>query len=290
MAKFQALDPFDFTKPAAWPAWRQRFSRFRIASKLNLEDDNVQVNVLLCAMGKDAVPIFNTFTFGDYEDDYYNKVINKFDVHFVPKRNTIYERACFHRRSQLQGESVEAFVRRLYELAEYCDFGIAKDEHIRDRIVVGILDSELSQKLQLESDLTLEKAISMTRQSTPPSTPNKKKLVDSRNMGLLTAAVVGTLGAGGAVVAAPFVLGAAGFTAAGITAGSWAAGMMSAAAVANGGAVAAGSTVAVLQSLGAAGLGTAATAAVASVGGAAALALKGAINGIKSLVQTNNVD
>ncbi|XP_059908120.1 uncharacterized protein LOC132457787 isoform X3 [Gadus macrocephalus] len=164
MAKFHALDPFDFTQPAAWPAWRQRFSLCRIASKLNLEDDNVQVNVLLYAMGKDAEPIFNTFTFGDDEDDYYNKVINKFDVHFVPKRNTIHERACFHRRSQLQGESVEAFVRRLYELAEYCDFGIAKDEHIRDRIVVGILDSELSQKLQLESDLTLEKAISMTRQ------------------------------------------------------------------------------------------------------------------------------
>ena len=55
-------------------------------------------------------------------------------------------------------------MRRLNERAEYCDFGIAKDEHIRDRIVVGILDSELSQKLQLESDLTLEKAISMTRQ------------------------------------------------------------------------------------------------------------------------------
>ena len=55
-------------------------------------------------------------------------------------------------------------MRHLYELAEYCDFGIAKDEHIRDRIVIGILDSEVSQKLQLESDLTLEKAISMTRQ------------------------------------------------------------------------------------------------------------------------------
>ena len=34
--------------------------------------------------------------------------------------------------------------------------------------------------------------------------------------------------------------------------------------------------------VGAAGLGTAATAAVASVGGGAALALKGAVNGIKS--------
>ena len=45
-------------------------------------------------------------------------------------------------------------MRHLYELAEYCDFGIAKEEHIRDHIVVGILDSEVSQKLQLESDLT----------------------------------------------------------------------------------------------------------------------------------------
>ena len=100
----------------------------------------------------------------DDEDDYYNEVINKFDVHFVPKQNTIHERACFHRRSQPQWESVEAFVRHLYEIAEYCDFGIAKDEHIRDRIVIGILDGKVLQKLQLESDLTLAKAISMTRQ------------------------------------------------------------------------------------------------------------------------------
>ncbi|XP_030213441.1 interferon alpha-inducible protein 27-like protein 2A [Gadus morhua] len=92
-------------------------------------------------------------------------------------------------------------------------------------------------------------------------------------MGLLTAAVVGTIGAGGAVVAAPFVLGAAGFSAAGITAGSYAAGMMSADAVANGGAVAPGTTTAVLQSAGAAGLGTAATAATASAGGATAALL-----------------
>lgn len=54
----------------------------------------------------------------------------------------------------------------------------------------------------------------------------------------------------GAVVAAPVLLGAAGFTAAGIAAGSLAAQAMSVAAVANGGGVAAGSVVAVLQSAG----------------------------------------
>jgi len=52
------------------------------------------------------------------------------------------------------------------------------------------------------------------------------------------------------VVGAPILLGAVGFTTAGIAVGSYAAGMMSTAAVANGGAVAAGSTVAVLQAIG----------------------------------------
>ncbi|XP_076841914.1 interferon alpha-inducible protein 27-like protein 1 [Brachyhypopomus gauderio] len=70
----------------------------------------------------------------------------------------------------------------------------------------------------------------------------------------------------GLVVLTPLVLTRVGFTAAGVTAGSYAAGMMSSAAVANGGAVAAGSLVAMLQSVGAAGLPTAGTAVVAALG------------------------
>lgn len=54
----------------------------------------------------------------------------------------------------------------------------------------------------------------------------------------------------GAAVLVPAALGLVGFTAGGITAGSMAAGMMSSAAIANGGGVAAGSLVAILQSVG----------------------------------------
>ncbi|MCI4376834.1 hypothetical protein PGIGA_G00193130 [Pangasianodon gigas] len=75
-------------------------------------------------------------------------------------------------------------------------------------------------------------------------------------------------GAAGAVIAAPFVVSALGFTAGGIAAGSIASWMMSAAAVANGGGVAAGSTVAVLQSIGAAGLTATGQAFVAATGAA----------------------
>ncbi|XP_034848491.1 interferon alpha-inducible protein 27-like protein 2 isoform X2 [Mirounga leonina] len=74
------------------------------------------------------------------------------------------------------------------------------------------------------------------------------------------------LGGVAAVAAVPVVLGAVGFTGAGIAASSLAAKMMSAAAVANGGGVAAGSLVATLQSVGAAGLSTSSNILLASVG------------------------
>uniref|UniRef100_G1TTB7 Uncharacterized protein n=1 Tax=Oryctolagus cuniculus TaxID=9986 RepID=G1TTB7_RABIT len=70
------------------------------------------------------------------------------------------------------------------------------------------------------------------------------------------------------VGAVPVVLGALGFTSAGIAAGSVAAKMMSAAAVANGGGVAAGSVVATLQSVGAAGLATSSNVILGTVGSA----------------------
>ncbi len=111
--------------------------------------------------------IYSTFTFSaEEENDYYNAVVKRFDEHFVPKRNLIHDRACFHKWSQRSGESVEAFVRCLYELAEFCEkLGATKDEQIRDRIVIGIADSNVSEKLQLVPDLTLEKAIQISRQS-----------------------------------------------------------------------------------------------------------------------------
>ncbi|NXK26975.1 IF27A protein, partial [Arenaria interpres] len=73
---------------------------------------------------------------------------------------------------------------------------------------------------------------------------------------------------GVALVGIPVAIGAMGFTATGIAAGSVAAKMMSAAAIANGGGVAAGSAVAVLQSVGAAGVPTAVQAALTAVGAA----------------------
>ena len=67
----------------------------------------------------------------------------------------MFERAEFNKRSQLPNdETVNDFVPDLHKLSEFCDYGKMKDNLIRDRIVVGITDDDLSEKLQCMKYLT----------------------------------------------------------------------------------------------------------------------------------------
>ena len=94
----------------------------------------------------------------------YDDVLAKFDAHFRVRKNIIFERARFNRRIQEEDESVDQFITNLYSLADNCEFGNMKDELIRDRLVVGIRDVTLSERLQTDEALTLEKAKKLARQ------------------------------------------------------------------------------------------------------------------------------
>ena len=93
----------------------------------------------------------------------YQTVRDKFNAYFVVRRNVIYERARFNRRCQADGESIESYLRDLYELIETCEYGAMRDELLRDRIVVGIRDQRLSEALQLDDALTLTTALAKVR-------------------------------------------------------------------------------------------------------------------------------
>ena len=65
-------------------------------------------------------------------------------------RNVIFEQAKFNSRKQLQDETVDDFITDLFCLAEHCSYGELRDEMIRDRLVVGLLNASLSEKMQLD--------------------------------------------------------------------------------------------------------------------------------------------
>lgn len=52
----------------------------------------------------------------------------------------------------------------LYNLAANCEYGNLEEEMIHDGLAVGIRDSTLSEQLQMDADLTLEKAKKQIRQ------------------------------------------------------------------------------------------------------------------------------
>ncbi|UYV83269.1 K02A2.6-like [Cordylochernes scorpioides] len=93
-----------------------------------------------------------------------DSVLKAFDSHFCVRKNIIYECAKFNSRIQEDREPVDEFITSLYKLADSCEFEGLHEQLIRDRIVVGVRDKALSERMQLDSELTLEKAVKLVRQ------------------------------------------------------------------------------------------------------------------------------
>ena len=77
---------------------------------------------------------------------------------FKVRKNTIYERTRFNHRDQREGKSIEQYLTALYGVVENCDYGDLKDELLHNRIIIRIRDVALSEKLQLDTKLTLASA------------------------------------------------------------------------------------------------------------------------------------
>jgi hypothetical protein len=157
-------EPFDFRNPDDWPRWKRRFQQFRVASGLTADDAEKQISTLLYCLGEQAEAVLSSTNASEEELKDYDAVVKKFDEFFKVRKNTIFERARFNRRNQHEGESAEHYIMALYDLAANCEYGAMEPEMIRDRLVVGIRDSALSEQLQMKADLTLESAKKTIRQ------------------------------------------------------------------------------------------------------------------------------
>ena len=141
--------------------------RYRICEKLDKEDGEIQVNSLVYCMGREAEKIFGSFALTAAQQKDFDAIVKKFDDYFIPRHTVIHDRAKFRQCHQKSGESVEAFYRSLLRLSENCGFR-EEEEEIRDQLVIGMKDKDLSMELQLKADLTLAYAIERARSSETP--------------------------------------------------------------------------------------------------------------------------
>ena len=159
--QLQPPNPFDFKHQQKW---KRRFEQYRHASGLASRSEQRQVSTLLYCLGEQAEDVLSSTGISEDSRKNYSDVMGKFDEYFHVRKNIIFERAHFNRQNQLPDETAEEYISVLFNFIDSCNYGNLRDEMLRDRLVVGIRDVHLSEQLQMDPELTLEKTMKMVRQ------------------------------------------------------------------------------------------------------------------------------
>ena len=125
----------------------------------NYVEEDHEVATFLALIGADAYGVLRNLLAPDRpKDKSFVELKELLVAHYSPKPILIAERFKFHRRSQLESETVAQFVVELKRLALKREFGTFLEEALRDRLVCGLKSVQIQKKLLAERDLTFKKA------------------------------------------------------------------------------------------------------------------------------------
>ncbi|XP_064463364.1 uncharacterized protein LOC135374313 [Ornithodoros turicata] len=157
IAQVGSLKSFD-ESTSDWTAYEERLQSYLNVNRV--EDDN-KVDAVVSIIGPKTYALLKSPTSPDAPSKKkFKEILQLLREHYTPKPSVIGERAKFHRRTQLDGESIKDFAAALRKLAETCNFGAFLDESLRDRFVCGLQRVEIQRVLFTEDkNLTFQKAI-----------------------------------------------------------------------------------------------------------------------------------
>ena len=158
-----AVPPFSVEDTATlsqrWRKWKKSFEYYLTAS--GVTDKKQQRALLLHLAGRGVQEIFETL---DDTGEDYETAVGKLCAYFEPKKNIPFERHIFRQASQEPTETVDAFVTRLKTLVKTCEYD-KETEMIRDQVIDKCNSSRLRRRLLRESDITLDKVLTIARAS-----------------------------------------------------------------------------------------------------------------------------
>ena len=118
--------------------------------------------MLIHCLGTEGQRIYSTLPL---ETDDYGGSVSALEKYFEPKLNVVAERYRFRQRAQAVGESTDHYVASLRELVKKCKFGTFENEMLRDQIVEKTNSTRIRERLLMEEDLTLDRALALARRT-----------------------------------------------------------------------------------------------------------------------------
>lgn len=143
------------------------WNNYKIACGLGSRPEKEQIAVLLSCVGEDCYRHYENFPLTAQDKTSTENILKAIEKYLVPKANKRYERAMFNLTFQQEGESIDAYVIRLKEMAKNCAYKCddencgkdLSDEFLLDKVCISIRDSKLRERLYDDSSLTLQRAI-----------------------------------------------------------------------------------------------------------------------------------
>lgn len=108
-------------------------------------------------------------------DKSYGELVSTLTKHYSPTPSETVQRFKFNTRVRKPGESVSTYLAELRSIAEYCNYGMSLEAMLRDRLVCGINNEWIQQRLLAEAKLTYTKALELA-QGLETAAQNMKEL------------------------------------------------------------------------------------------------------------------
>ncbi|CAN7994635.1 unnamed protein product, partial [Ixodes pacificus] len=151
----------------AWEEWKSSYLIFQAACEYASKPVATRKAFLLHCLGPQASRITQTFPLqptGDGQsgqrENAVDYILHKFDQLYAPYKSVTQATAIFNTMSQKPEQTIDEFVTELKLQAQKCDYGAQENRLIGDRIIIGIRDVALRERLFREPSLTLDKIIS----------------------------------------------------------------------------------------------------------------------------------
>lgn len=150
-----AMESFD-KKKLKWSRWVDRFELMLSVSGI---PEQKKLTFLLHYMGQDAYnTVCDKLAPEKPSDSNYETVVETLEQFYEPKPLELVENFKFHKRYQLDNETVEEYLTTLRKLAIHCNFGTYLDTALRNQFVFGLKSSAAQKRCLEKKELKLNDA------------------------------------------------------------------------------------------------------------------------------------
>ena len=156
MATHGSIGEFNPEKET-WTSYTERIDEYFLAN--DVESPEKQRAILLSVCGASTYQKIRDLLAPEKpKSKSFTEIVKLVQDHHQPPPSFIVQRFNFNMTNQKEGESISDFIANLRRISEHCKYGTNLEDMLRDRIVCGVRDKRIQQRLLAEPDLKFTKA------------------------------------------------------------------------------------------------------------------------------------